>query len=75
MSAVDVADPIRSAGLLQSGRAASLRFSCFASAKRLFVISHTQPQPDGHDRPVWSSLVHRSALVAQISGAALSKQP
>ena len=36
-------DPIRSAGLLQSGRTAGHRFSCFASTKRLFVISHTRP--------------------------------
>lgn len=46
-------DPIRSAGLFQSGRTADHRFSCFASTKRLFVISHTRPQPvGGPARPV-----------------------
>jgi len=38
-----VADPNLPARLLQSGRTASHRFSCFASTKRPFVISHTRP--------------------------------
>ena len=40
-----VADPNLPAGLLQSGRTASHRLSCFASAKLSFVISHTRPLP------------------------------
>jgi len=36
-------DPNQPAGLLQSGRTASHRFSCFASPKRPLVISRTRP--------------------------------
>jgi hypothetical protein len=42
-------DPNRSAGLLQNGRTASHRFSCFASTKRPFVTSHTWPSSDHPD--------------------------
>jgi len=39
-------DPNLTAGLLQSGPTASHDFSCFASTKRPFVISHTRPSVD-----------------------------
>ena len=39
-------DPNPTAGLLQSSRTASHDFSCFASTKRPFVISHTRASAD-----------------------------
>ena len=39
-------DPNLPAGLLQSGPTASHDFSCFASTKRPFVISHTRASAD-----------------------------
>jgi hypothetical protein len=39
-------DPNLTAGLLQSGPTASHDFSCFASTKRPFVISHTRGSAD-----------------------------
>jgi len=39
-------DPNLTAGLLQSGPTASHDFSCFASTKRPFVISHTRASAD-----------------------------
>ena len=41
-----VTDPNLPAGLLQSGPTASHDFSCFASTKRPFVISHTRASAD-----------------------------
>ena len=42
-------DPLLPAGLLQSSRTASHRFSCLASTKRPFVISRTRPQVVVHE--------------------------
>lgn len=45
-------DPNRSDGMLQSSRTASHRFSCFASTKPPFVISHNGPTADVQRKPL-----------------------
>jgi hypothetical protein len=53
-------DPNLPAGLLQSSRTASHRFSCFATANLPFVTSQTRPDPDGREWPVQGIGVNRS---------------
>ncbi len=52
-------DPNLPAGLLQSSRTASHRFSCLTSTKRPFVITRTRPQADVGDRQLPGIACHR----------------
>ena len=71
-------DPNLPAGLLQSGPTASHDFSCFASTKRPFVISHTRPSADVYGDQVGdgtrlSAVIYLSRLLPLVRGVILAK--